>query len=168
FGIGVVLLIIEVFFIPGFGVAGISGIVLIFASMVLMLQQFTVPGTQSEWRAFGNNILMVLGTFVASAVALVLLVTHMKSVPLLNRMILRRTLAGAGATAVAGRYGEELSGLVGEVGLALTALRPAGRAEFGDRQADVVTQGEFLERGTRVEVMEVHGPRVVVKAHEEA
>jgi membrane-bound serine protease (ClpP class) len=168
FAIGVVLLIIEVFFIPGFGVAGIVGTVLIFASMVLMLQQFTVPGTTSEWRAFGNNILMVLATFVASGVVLVLLVTHMKSVPLLNRMIMRRTLAGAGATAVAGSHGEELSGLVGEVGLALTPLRPAGRAEFGDRQADVVTQGEFLERGTRVEVMEVHGPRVVVKAHEEA
>jgi membrane-bound serine protease (ClpP class) len=58
-----------------------------------------------------------------------------------------------------------LSGMVGEVGLALTALRPAGRAEFGDVLLDVVTDGEFIERDECIQIAEVHGNRVVVVRH---
>ena len=49
-------------------------------------------------------------------------------------------------------------------GTALTVLRPTGLAELGERRVDVVTRGEFLEPGSGVEVVEVTGSRVVVRA----
>jgi membrane-bound serine protease (ClpP class) len=52
--------------------------------------------------------------------------------------------------------------MVGRVGVALTALRPAGRAEFGETLLDVVTEGGFVPKGERVKVLEVRGNRVVV------
>ena len=59
-----------------------------------------------------------------------------------------------------------LAGLVSESGVATTPLRPSGRAQFGDRVVDVVTQGDFIETGVRVEVLSVSGNRVVV--HQQA
>ncbi len=56
---------------------------------------------------------------------------------------------------------EELVGLTGET---LTALRPAGIAHFGDRRVDVVTQGELLDKNSKVRVIKVEGNRVVVQA----
>jgi len=53
---------------------------------------------------------------------------------------------------------------VGEEGVARTILRPAGKAEFGAALVDVVTDGEFLDRGVKVRVTMVEGDRVVVEA----
>jgi membrane-bound serine protease (ClpP class) len=53
---------------------------------------------------------------------------------------------------------------VGEEGVARTILRPAGKAEFGAALVDVVTDGEFLDRGAKVRVTMVEGDRVVVEA----
>lgn len=168
FGAGAALLIIEVFLIPGFGVVGGLGITLIFVSLVLMLQNFVVPGSPSEWRAFSHNVLAILLTFLASISAVFFLARHMERVPLLSRLVQRQTMAGATAAAAAGRQGEALLRLVGKTGVAITPLHPAGRAQFEGSDVDVVTEGEFLEQGARVEVVDVSGWRVVVKARTES
>jgi membrane-bound serine protease (ClpP class) len=54
--------------------------------------------------------------------------------------------------------------LVGQEGVALTTLRPAGMARFGEKKVDVVSEGEEVERDSRVRVIEVKGNRVVVRA----
>ena len=54
--------------------------------------------------------------------------------------------------------------LVGQEGVALTALRPAGMARFGEKKVDVVSEGEVIDRDSRVRVVEVKGNRVVVRA----
>jgi len=54
--------------------------------------------------------------------------------------------------------------LVGQEGVALTALRPAGMARFGEKKVDVVSEGEVVDRDARVRVVEVKGNRVVVRA----
>jgi membrane-bound serine protease (ClpP class) len=56
----------------------------------------------------------------------------------------------------------EQAGLLGELGRAVTPLRPAGRARFGERVIDVVTEGGFIDPGAAVEVIQVAGNRVVV------
>lgn len=63
-----------------------------------------------------------------------------------------------------GPSGVERPELVGKEGVALTALRPAGAAQFGKERVDVVTEGELIEPGTPVRVMGVEGLRVVVRA----
>jgi membrane-bound ClpP family serine protease len=54
--------------------------------------------------------------------------------------------------------------LVGQQGTATTPLTPAGKARFGDELVDVLSSGEFIPRGSDVEVTEVHGNRIVVRA----
>ncbi|NOZ23788.1 MAG: hypothetical protein GXP25_22145 [Planctomycetes bacterium] len=58
---------------------------------------------------------------------------------------------------------EELKSLIGQCGVALTPLRPSGTAVFDDRRLSVVTEGEFIEQNTRVEVTAVQGSRVIVR-----
>lgn len=53
--------------------------------------------------------------------------------------------------------------LVGKTGKALTDLRPSGTAEIDGKRVDVVTDSEFIEKGSSIEVVEVEGIRVVVK-----
>jgi membrane-bound serine protease (ClpP class) len=55
---------------------------------------------------------------------------------------------------------------VGDVGEVVSTLRPTGKAEFGDAIVDVVAEAEFLDKGTKIEIIEIHGNRVVVRAAE--
>jgi len=57
---------------------------------------------------------------------------------------------------------------VGDVGEVTSKLRPAGKARFGDAVVDVVAMAEFLDKGTRVEIVQIHGNRVVVKSRDNA
>lgn len=54
--------------------------------------------------------------------------------------------------------------LAGVDGVALTPLRPGGLAQFGAERVDVVTSGEPLDKGDRIRVLSVEGPRVLVRA----
>jgi len=53
---------------------------------------------------------------------------------------------------------------VGDIGDVVSILRPTGKARFGDAIVDVVAEAEFLDKGAKVEIIEIHGNRVVVKA----
>jgi membrane-bound serine protease (ClpP class) len=52
---------------------------------------------------------------------------------------------------------------IGDVGQVVSILRPTGKAKFGDAIVDVVAEAEFLDKGTQVEIIKIHGNRVVVK-----
>ncbi len=164
---GLALLMVEVFLIPGFGVVGIAGIILLFVSLVLTFQQFTVPHTASEFRAFEINLLKVIGALAASVVGMALMIRFLPSLPVFERIVHRADLATAFASEGLERRTPGLEGMVGEVGVALTALRPAGRALFGDRRLDVVTEGDFVETGQRIQIQQIHGNRIVVAPYED-
>jgi membrane-bound serine protease (ClpP class) len=169
FAAGIVLLMAEVLLIPGFGVAGVTGMVLIFVSLVLAFQQFIWPtGGSGEVRTFEYSLLKVTGSFALAGVAILVLARFLPSLPLLSRIVHRHDLAAAHAGELGEARTPGLAGMVGEVGVALTALRPAGRAEFGEWLLDVVTEGDFVEKGARVQVTEVRGNRVVVQPYREA
>jgi membrane-bound serine protease (ClpP class) len=57
----------------------------------------------------------------------------------------------------------DLANLLGAIGVAATPLRPAGKTQFGDEFVDVVAEGGYVLPGTRVQVIEIEGNRVVVK-----
>ena len=80
-------------------------------------------------------------------------------VKVINR-VLAMKFTQAGYTSAQMQYKD----LVGQEGVALTTLRPAGMARFGDKKVDVVSEGEEVERDSRVRVIEVKGNRVVVRA----
>jgi membrane-bound serine protease (ClpP class) len=147
FLLGAVLLVVEAF-IPGFGVFGIGGIISITASIYL--------ASRSSADAL-RSLVLALG---ASAV----LVVFLLRLGLRRGWFARLQLAQSLGTAQGYVARVQRVDLVGRTGVAVTALRPAGTARFGESLLDVVSEGMFIPAGTAVTVVRVEGPRVVVSA----
>jgi membrane-bound serine protease (ClpP class) len=161
FLLGVVLLVVEIFLIPGFGVTGVSGIVLMIAALVLSRQEFVIPRVPWQWDILLRNLRNVGFGFVGSLVLLVFLLRIFPRTPGLKRLILESsqdTLAGYTV-----QTAESSALLTGRRGTAVTSLRPAGKAEFEGEVLVVETDGDFVEAGQPVEVIEVSGNRIVVR-----
>jgi len=161
FLVGLGLLVVEIFLIPGFGVAGVSGLVLIVASIVLAMQGFVVPEFSFQWEILMQNLLAVLAGCVAALIVVLVLLRYLRSVPLLNRLELRTEQLPEQGFVV--QSADEAKELLGKQGMVVSTLRPVGKAEFGDRLVTVETEGEFLNAGSRVQVIEVSGNRVLVR-----
>lgn len=149
--VGVILLAVEALIIPGFGVAGVLGIgVLAFA----------------VFRIFQESWVFVLGYgAVFGGVLLAVLLWFLPNSRFASRLRLHTRIGRSShdeESVEPGRY-RERADLVGQLGLALTDLRPAGTARFGDDRVDVVTQGDFIPNGTTIKVLHVEGNRVTVR-----
>jgi len=94
----------------------------------------------------------------------VLLVSYLPHIPYLNRLILRpRADADVTREELSDAVRPETAALLGAIGVAATPLRPAGKVKFGDEYIDVVAEGAYVDPGTRVQVVEIEGNRIVVK-----
>ena len=146
---------------------GLLGIVLMFVALVLAFQPFGLPHTPEQMVAFQYSLLKAIASLAASAVGIGIVVRMVPSMPGLRRIMNvynnPATIADMQESRTPG-----LSKMVGDVGVALTPLRPAGRADFGDVRLDVVTEGEFIEKGQSVRIAAVQGNRVVVTLYREA
>lgn len=175
---GVAFMAVEIFVLPGFGVAGITGLLLMLAGVLMAGQTFLIPETRREWEVFGTSVLVLSCSAVAFVAIAALLSRHFGSLPVLNRLVLQPVAADAGSRRAA--TDEDLDkplplsapdnphGVdVGDWGLALSPLRPSGKARFGDRYLDVLTDGDFVERGRQVRIVEIQGSRIVVRDVEE-
>ncbi len=162
FILGVVLIALEVFVLPGFGVAGISGTLLIVFSLALVALE-KQPQTSEEW--FG--LLSMMGQFglalIGAVLLAVLLVSYLPHIPYLNRLMLKPKADAEMVDDVSEAVRLETAALLGALGVAATPLRPAGKVKFGDEYIDVVAEGAYVEPGTRVQVIEIEGNRIVVK-----
>lgn len=161
FIVGTVLLVLEIFVIPGFGVAGISGIVLIAVSLVLSLQTFVIPEFQWEWDRFHRNVLIVVGNILGSLVALAVLARFVPRLRFFSRLVLSETQSSSEGYTV--QETSEEARFVGQLGVATTTLRPTGKASIGDEIVVVESDGEFIESGEQVRITSVNGNRVVVE-----
>ena len=162
---GVALLAVEIFLIPGFGVTGIAGIILMIASLVLaFLPGDVMPETpdavfpwDAMWQALSVVLLALLGTIVGLFIA----ARYLPRAPLFNELMteppspeeIQKPLAASG---------KALDSYVGKTGLATTDLRPAGKIEVESEVLDAVAEGEFIPKGDSVKVCVVSGNRVVV------
>ena len=143
---GFVLLVIEMY-IPGFGLAGISGTVLMIGGIVLM--------GPTPLQA----LLLVLISVILLGIAFSLAM-HSFSKGRLSRskLVLNEALNQKDASG-----DEDLSYFVGRVGQTHTALRPAGIAEFDGVKLNVVSDGDFVNTQRYVRVERVEGSRIVVR-----
>ena len=144
--LGFVMILLEIFVIPGFNIFGLAG----FATVCL--------GIYFAYAKLGTQAAVIVGLAgLAGTVALVWLLVR-------NRAWQRLVLAGQTDRASGYRSAPvDLESLVSQTGVALTPLRPTGRAQFDEQIVDVVTEGGFIESGDRVEVLSVHGNRIVVQ-----
>jgi membrane-bound serine protease (ClpP class) len=162
FLIGFLLLGVEVFVLPGFGVAGISGLLVIAGGLVLSFQGFVIPDPSLPWEGqlLLRNLGVVLGSFLGSLLISLALVRFV--LPRLSLLVkgpyLSATLADSHADS-----NQTLGISPEEGGVALTPLRPSGKIKIGSKKIDAIAQGEFIPRGTPVRVVLVEQNRVIVK-----
>ena len=155
FIIGLLLLLAEIFVIPGFGVAGISGIVLIFASIFLSLLG-SKPFIDMEMVSIA--IIQLSGAMLFALLAMFALVKYLPKSSAFNRLVLSQSEnAEEGFVS----YPSEKE-LVGKIGIAYTTLRPGGTAVIDGKKVDVVADSEYLDQGTKIKVLRVEGIKVVV------
>jgi len=160
---GIVLIAVEILFIPGFGIAGIPGIILVFIGAILSFQDFTIPKTPYDTELFITNIFSVMCSLLGSGIAIFLLFKFMPGIPIFNRLVLTSSeTAQAGFVIPPQPAGK--SELIGNKGRAITNLHPTGKIEINNNTLDVVTEGEYIEKGQIVEIIEIRGNRIVVKS----
>jgi membrane-bound serine protease (ClpP class) len=163
---GGTMLAIEVFVTPGFGLLGSVGILLLLAGIVLLLPPFQgLPHRAFEYQELLRSLGVTAGILVAFLLAALALARYLPRVPLLGKLVLAPSSVSDGSSRAAAAQVEALA-RVGDAGRAATKLRPAGKVRFGHRLVDVMTEGDFLDAGTEVVVLEVRGNRIVVAPKE--
>jgi membrane-bound serine protease (ClpP class) len=158
--IGVLLLAAEVFVIPGFGVAGISGMVLVFGSLVLIMLDndwfdFSGVAIGKLWSAL---VAVSLG-MVGSLVLFVFTGARLINSKQFKKISLQHTLEredGYTSTYITEK-------MIGKTGTAYTVLRPSGKVMIDGTLYDAATRGEYVDSGTPVTVISQEGTSIRVK-----
>lgn len=162
FLLGLVFLGIEVFVVPGLGFSGVAGAVLMFVGLLLVTLKHWPTG-QQEWTDVGSTFgTLSIGMALAVAGALTL-TWSLPNLPVLNRMVLKPPGEEVPPALPASLTNSGRFALLGAIGVAVTPLRPSGKAQFGEQFLDVLAEGDYLAPGSRVQVIEIEGPRIIVK-----
>ena len=144
--LGMILIIVEVF-LPGFGLPGIGGIVLVGAGVVMVGMHF--------------GSLTAVGTLLVIIAVLAVLISW----------VLRQASRGGGKRSDLflqerddlRTQQEDMKVLVGKSGTTTSVLRPAGIGDFDGVRLNVVTEGGFIEKDMPIEIVRVDGSRIVVR-----
>ncbi len=153
-GGGLVLIGLEVFVIPGFGIAGALGILGVGAGVVLsMLGRFPTVTDM------GTALSVVVVSMLLTGVFAYAFLRHLRWTRRLGGVFLRE------ATTKTEGYisGDARADLIGQRGTAATDLRPTGIGVFGSERIDVVSQGPWIEQGKTIEIFRSEGYRHVVR-----
>lgn len=151
FIIGLVLLGLEIFVIPGFGIAGISGIILIVAGLVLsLINNIDFDFSPVETGALGKAFLTVIGGMTLSFGLIIYLSSKIGSKGMFRKIALEATMDNE--SGYVGVSMEEAK-LVGKNGVASTVLRPSGKVNVEGMVYDAISEDGFIEKGTEVKVV---------------
>ena len=161
FLIGIILLFTELFITTGFGFVGAGGILCILAGIYLALVKRPVPQFSWEFNLLNTALYTISGAILTSGAIFTLLLRALpKNKGLLSHLALsfsEKQEEGFNASPV------EMHTLTGKRGVAHTKLRPTGKAMIDDRLWSVMTDGDFIEKGTEIIVEKVEGNRILVQ-----
>jgi membrane-bound serine protease (ClpP class) len=155
---GLFCLAAEIFVLPGFGVLGLGGGVLLIASLVLASQSFVLPANDYQIRQLQWSLLGILGAAVGVSLLGVLLRRWLPSAPVFRNVLLEPPIAADSTL-----DDEGLEELIGTDGTTTTRLAPAGKARIAGRVREVTSDGPLVEPGMPVRVVEVRAGRVFVE-----
>ncbi|MBI1903388.1 MAG: hypothetical protein HYS13_19985 [Planctomycetia bacterium] len=183
---GLVLLALELFVFPGFGIAGFTGGVMIVASLILAIGDKVIPESSLDVAMLRNSVLTVVGSGVVFVGVVFIFRKRLGRLSLFKGLVLappepdkrpgRRlapatagggaTTAGAASKAAAARSSAAgpIDNFVGQRGVAATLLRPAGKVRLGGKLIDVIAaDGDFIQPGEEVEFIPSSDARVQVR-----
>lgn len=157
FVIGLLLLAVEIFIIPGFGIAGISGILLVVGGLVMSLvdnKDFSFEGVNQV--ELGKAALTVLAGLAGGFAFTIWFSTKIGHKGILRKIALHTDLTQAISS-------PDLSYLVGKEAVAATVLRPSGKIRLGEDFYDGVSECGFIEKGTPVKIIRFENAQLYVE-----
>lgn len=159
FIVGIGLLILEIFVIPGFGIAGIAGILFMMGGLYLSLLGSLEQLESSDFTAAAGYLSI---SFIITFLGVVILIKLLPKTSIWSRISLNESqVKNKGYIA-----SRDYSKYIGKKGIALSALRPAGVGQFGKERLDIVSEGEFIDKDTDIVISQVDGYRLIVKSAE--
>ncbi|MBL0333679.1 MAG: ATP-dependent Clp protease proteolytic subunit [Chlorobiota bacterium] len=156
FVVGVLLLILEIFIIPGVGVTGFAGVLLVISSIFLaMLGSFNLVDSNT----LKGPIYSLAGGFVGFSIIIYFIIKYMPTSKAFGMLTLQTVQSSKdGFLAV-----EDFKSMIGKSGIVISTLRPAGVAMFDSKKYDVVSEGDFINKKEKVEIIQIEGRRIVVR-----
>ena len=150
FAVGIICMVIEMFE-PGVGVFGIVGVIVMVIDIFVLADNF------------------VEGLVLFAGLAIIIVAFVLVLIALSSHGILPKSIVLKEATDNENGYTATSKTVlqIGDRGVAVTDLRPSGKAEFGNISADVVSNGAFIVSGTGIAVIEINGNKIVVREDEE-
>ncbi|MFO8087077.1 MAG: NfeD family protein [Bacteroidales bacterium] len=160
---GLILIAVEIFAIPGFGVAGISGIILLVAGLSLSLVgnvafDFSNIRVEDLARAFLTVIIASFMAIVASYYLSMRLFAHNSGKSFRSLALQDELTAEAGYTSA----DANMKSMVSHKGKAYTVLRPSGKIIIGEDIYDATAENGYIEKGEEVEVVSYHNTQLIV------
>ena len=171
FLLGLALIAVEIFLVPGFGVFGISGGLLTFVSLIMASETFVSQRPLDNFTSLGQSTGTLVGSLLSVIIVAAVISHYLPELPLLKHIVLKPPgnaedgpvldprITGAGSPTELLEANDEL---VGQQGTAASTLRPAGKARIGEHLVDVISNGPFISPGTKIEVLRIEGNRVIV------
>ena len=153
---GIICVLAEIFVLPGFGVLGLGGGLLVIASLVLASQSFVVPMNDYQIDQMQWSLLGVVAAVTGVGVLAMLVQRWLPATPGL------RTVMLAPPVEAAFDESDAIAEFVGAQGTTTTRLAPAGKARIGGEVREVASAGMLIEPGTEVRVIEIRGGRLIV------
>ncbi|MDR1483737.1 MAG: hypothetical protein LBT09_02820 [Planctomycetaceae bacterium] len=154
FVVGVLCVLVEIFLLPGLGVFGIGGAIAMIASLVFATQTFYIPRNSYQFAQARNSILLLC---ISGAGMIIFGIMAARAINKMNKPKDKDTVQIKERERLA-----SYDDLLGMEGKAITPLVPAGRAVINNKPINVVSDGDLIERGEKIRVIEVVGYRVVV------
>jgi membrane-bound ClpP family serine protease len=159
---GIVCLLAEIFILPGFGIFGIAGLIMLGAGLLLAGQNFTIPTNRYQFEKLVQGLgQMGLGVILLLGAAIVFH-KHLGNLPMIRWFALEKPLTDKFVVAM-DRLDEDRQMLKGRFGTTMTRCNPHGRAILGDVVTDVVAKGGWIDEDMPIEVIEVKENHVVVR-----
>ena len=161
FFLGMILIGVEIFILPGFGITGIAGILLVLGSLGLVAYGHW-PKNPDEWVGLGKSMAPYGISCMGALVSVVIIAQFLPSMPMTSKLFLKPRDNDDQPLFAEDELHQGLAGLLGSIGVAETSLHPSGKAKFGDHWLDVVSDGGFIVQGAKIKVCQIEGGKIVV------
>jgi len=161
FIIGLALVALELFVFPGTAVLGFAGAALMLVALVMaMVDVYPGMPTMPTFEKLELPLRDLLIAFVGAAVAVGVLSRWLPKTSIYGKLV-SQTASGVNSVI---QLESKQAAEIGQVGVALSPLRPGGKAQFGSEILDVMSQGEMIEKGRRVKIIGHSGAEAIVEA----